>query len=103
LWVFPLINYEQEIFSRIILDNGQSTLTTNIAPDAKAMEEVLRLNPAAIGFLPAHWVNGSLKSIEITDLNVEQLKYPILASITSLPVQSYEKFLTCIQKTIGNI
>jgi undecaprenyl-diphosphatase len=103
LWVFPLINYEQEIFSRIILDNGQSTLTANIAPDAKAMEEVLRLNPAAIGFLPAHWVNGSLKSIEITDLNVEQLKYPILASITSLPVQSYENFLTCIQKTIGNI
>jgi undecaprenyl-diphosphatase len=103
LWTYPINTNEQEIFSRNILDNGQSSLTANIAPDAKAMEEVLQINPAAIGFLPAHWVNGSLKSLEITDLNVELVKYPIMVSITSLPVQSYEKFLICIQKSVGNM
>jgi hypothetical protein len=103
LWTYPINTNEQEFFSRNILDNGQSSLTANIAPDAKAMEEVLQINPAAIGFLPAHWVNGSLKSLEITDLNVELVKYPIMVSITSLPVQSYEKFLICIQKSVGNM
>jgi undecaprenyl-diphosphatase len=102
LWVYPLSNNEQKIFSQIFLDNSQLALSANIAPDVRAMVEILQLNPAAIGFLPAHWVNGSLKSIEITDFNAKQVKYPVVASITSLPAQSFEGLLLCIQKFFGN-
>jgi undecaprenyl-diphosphatase len=100
LWVYPNSNYEQKIFSRTILNNSQPSLLVNIAPDVSTMAEALQINPAAIGFLPAHWINDSLKSIEITDLNAEEIKFPIVASVSLLPVQSYEELLLCIQNSM---
>jgi len=100
LWVYSSNNYEQKIFSRIFLDNGQPPLSANIAPDVKAMEEAIQINTAALGFLPKHWVNDSLKSIDVTDLNTEDVKFPIIASTSSLPIQSYEDLFLCVQNSL---
>ena len=100
LWVYPNSNYEQKIFSRMILHDFQPSLLITIAPDINSMVEALQINPAAIGFLPAHWINDSLKSIEIIGLNAEETKIPILASISLLPLQSYEGLLLCIQNSM---
>ena len=100
LWSYSISNNEQNIFSRTILNDIQPPLNANIAPNVKAMVEALQINPAALGYLPAHWINDSLKPIEITDLNAEEFKFPIVVSISLLPIQSYEEFFVCIQNSL---
>lgn len=99
LWSYSTGNNEQKIFSRTILNNIQPPLNAYIAPDVKAMVEALQINPAALGYLPAHWINDSLKPIEITDFNAEEFKFPIVVSVSLLPIQSYEDFFVCIQNS----
>jgi undecaprenyl-diphosphatase len=100
LWSYPIGNNEQKLFSRTILSDIQPPLNVFIAPDAKNMVEALQINPAALGYLPAHWINEPLKSIEITDYNPEEFKFPIMVSVSLLPIQSYDNLFVCIQNSL---
>jgi len=100
LWSYPASFDEQKIFSRTFLNNSQLSIYANIAPDMKAMAEALQINPAALGFLPAHWNNDSLKSIKVTDLNEDVFRLPILVSFSLPPNLYYEDLFLCIQNTL---
>jgi undecaprenyl-diphosphatase len=102
LWNYPAGSIEERIFFQRIVNKIQSPLNAIIAPDVKAMGEALQINPAALGYLPAHWINESLKPIEITDINTEDLKFPIIISVSFLPIQSYEGLFLCIQNSLEN-
>jgi hypothetical protein len=55
-------------------------------------------DPNAIGFLPAHWLDSSVRAVTIDGLS--SAAQPILALTTSTPKGTTRSWLLCLQSTI---
>lgn len=75
----------------------QQLVTSYLAPSSQAMQEALQINPAAIGFLPSHWLDSSLKAVTITDTDLQDLQLPIIAISPTEPDETIKSFFLCIQ------
>ncbi len=71
-----------------------------IAPNAEAVLQSVAVNPSAMGFIPSHWLNESVKSIPIEGTDDNTLTQPILAVTRQQPDQKLAGFLQCLQSEI---
>ena len=100
-WIYPGESPFQSVI-KDFLPGHPTFITSLLAPSPQAMREALHINPAAIGFLPSHWIDDSLKTIEITDSNLQDLQLPILATSPTEPDQILKSFLLCLQSSLDN-
>jgi hypothetical protein len=73
-----------------------------VAPNVPAMAEAIASNTAAIGWLPARWLNENLKELALIDANPEVLAIPVLAMTPNEPTPVISEWLTCLQSTYNN-
>ena len=57
---------------------------------------------AAIGWLPARWLNQNLKEIAIVGIDPSAQIIPVLAVTPGNPLDDTQKWLQCLQTTFGN-
>ncbi len=71
-----------------------------LSPDPEAMRQAVSQNPAAVGFLPAHWLDASVKSFSLRDVPPESLNQPILVVSAHEPDKLQQEWLLCIQDVL---
>jgi len=98
-WIYPSDSSLQQVINNYL--SGHPTFMASfLAPSPQAMREVLQINPAAIGFLPSHWLDASVKAIELTGSSLQGLQLPILAISPTEPDQTFKSFILCIQSSL---
>jgi DNA-binding transcriptional LysR family regulator len=75
---------------------------TWLAPTPKDLADAITNNPAAIGWLPARWLNDNLKEIGVTELDPAKQIVPVLAITPGKPDPKVESWLHCLQSAYGN-
>ena len=100
--VYPEGEETQEIFENIFLNSspGRAQITS-LVPDPAAMRETIAKNPGAIGFLPRRWVDSTVKTLPVENLDPVQLRHPILALSQSEPGGQEKEWLVCLQEMMS--
>ncbi|MEI8133299.1 MAG: hypothetical protein WCG34_12775, partial [Leptolinea sp.] len=73
-----------------------------IAPNPLAVAEAITNNPAAVGWLPARWLNGNLKEVAFQGINSADLIIPVLALTPKEPAPVVREWLACLQSSFNN-
>lgn len=101
-WAYPAGDDVQQAFETILLEGPpQQPLPVFMAPDPAAMLEAVAQDPAALGFLPAGWLNDQVRALEVTGLSSDQLTQPILALSPAEPQGPARGWLLCLQTQIA--
>ncbi|HWQ04548.1 MAG TPA: substrate-binding domain-containing protein [Longilinea sp.] len=81
-----------------LLAAGIKIANAGLAPTSKTMLNVIAENPNAIGFIPAHWVDDSVRVLQVTGLDIS---FPILATSRMEPQGAARAWLVCLQEKMG--
>lgn len=73
-----------------------------IAPNPPALAEAVSNNTAAVGWLPARWLNANLKEVALQNADPTQLILPVLAITPQEPTPVIREWLACLQSTYNN-
>lgn len=77
---------------------GFSISGAGLAPTPQDMLKSVAANPAAIGFLPARWLDDSVRDAQVAGLAID---LPILAVIGQEPQGTARALLVCLQEKIN--
>ncbi len=75
---------------------------TWLAPTPKDLADAVTNNPAAIGWLPARWMNDNLKEIIVDGIDPYAQIVPVIAVTPRQPEFALESWLQCLQSSYGN-
>lgn len=99
-WVYPTGDDAQALFDKNVLPFDELIGTARIAPDPQTMLEAVGSDPLAIGYIPARWLNSSVKAIKITGDTEQEWTLPILAVTANEPAGPVRDWLLCVQDKI---
>lgn len=99
-WVYPAGDDAQSLLSATLLADSPITTTARIAPNPAAMLEAVAADPLAIGFVPARWLDSTVRQITMTGIASDQWTLPILAVTQSAPSGATRDWLLCVQDQI---
>ncbi len=94
LWSLP----QSSDVAAALLVAGISIDNAGLAPTAQDMLNAVAHNSNAIGFLPTHWVDDSVRVLQIKGLD---LSLPILATSRVEPQGTARSWLVCLQGKIS--
>lgn len=93
LWALP----ESSDAGLALAGAGFDFSGAGLAPTPESMLELVAGDPAAIGYLPAHWLDTSVRALDVDGLN----PVPILAVSAAEPQGAARALLVCLQQKIG--
>jgi PBP superfamily domain len=100
-WTYPSGDDTQAVFDANILNNQPaSARVVSLAPDPAAMREAVAGDPAAIGFLPRRWVDGTVKALAVEGIEPDRMRQPILAISKAEPQGMEKTWLICLQERL---
>lgn len=67
-------------------------------PDLDTMRSLVSGNPAAIGYLPRSWLNGSVRAVPLAGIHGQENTLPILAELAEPPDAPLSAWLGCLQE-----
>lgn len=73
---------------------------TRLAPDPEAVRQAVANDPYAIGYVPAHWVDPTVKRVKLEGIAPGLLQQPILAITAAEPQGSRRSWLLCVQEKL---
>jgi len=100
IWALPGNSYLGNLFEKMYLNTQLSSLA-KIAPNSKTMRQMISADSAAIGFLPAGWMDSSVKALTISDEDWVVPVLPVLAASTEEPDTYLSQWLACVQKSFN--
>jgi len=100
LWVYPDGDDIQQIFNDLLGGQFQADSSANLAPDPQSVRDSVASNPAALGYIPRHWLDNSVRSIKVSDTDPTVLRQPILALTKAEPTDQMRNWLICLQTSI---
>jgi hypothetical protein len=101
-WAYPGGDDVQQAFETSVLQGPpEQALPVFVAPDPAAMLEAVAQDPAALGFLPAGWLNEDVRALAVSDLSAEQSTQPVLALSLSEPQGAARGWLLCLQEQLA--
>lgn len=100
-WAYPSGDDVQAVFQGAVLDGAPAAQSAvSMAPNPEAMREAVAANPAAIGFLPKRWIDGSIKTLTVSGLDAARLAQPLLSISKSEPKDPEKSWLICVQEQL---
>ena len=72
-----------------------------LAPDPAAVRQAVAADPGGIGFLPAPWLDSSVRSVKIVGIPAEKLQIPIIFSASAEPQAEKRSWLLCVQASLN--
>jgi hypothetical protein len=99
-WSYPDQDITASIFQEVFNLKPPFSDRIHTAPDAKALRSAVAQDVQAIGFLPAWWVDSSVKPVALEAGEVALLSRPILAGTASEPQEALRAWLVCLQEDL---
>jgi hypothetical protein len=65
------------------------------------MRAAVAADPGAIGFIPSRWLDSTVRSLTITNLDPATLSFPVLALTPTAPTGAQRTWLACLQKILN--
>jgi phosphate transport system substrate-binding protein len=90
----------QALVDTLVLEQPERAQAVYLAPDPLAVRQSVAADAAALGFLPARYLDASLKEIQIDTLDANALTQPVLALAASEPQGMLRQFLGCVQESL---
>ncbi len=78
---------------------GFAIADAGLAPTTGAMRKAVAADPSAIGYLPARWLDSSVRALTVSGLEID---LPILAISAQEPQGEARALLLCLQERIGD-
>ena len=97
VWVYSGTDDVETVF-RSVVQPARLSIQAHLAPDPDAMRQAVAADSNAIGFLPSHWLDSSVKAVKIDGLS--SAIQPILALTSSTPKGTTRSWLLCLQSAI---
>jgi undecaprenyl-diphosphatase len=91
----------QQLFENVILKGGQITSLAFIAGDPQQMRSAVAADPGAIGFIPSRWLDSTVRSLSITNIDPSTLSFPVLALTPAEPSGVLRTWLACLQEFLN--
>jgi hypothetical protein len=101
VWVYPESDEVRAAFDEVFMENGRLTSQAMLAPDAAAMLEAVSGDIHAIGYLPAAWLEETVREVELDPRLSAQLQIPLLALAPAQPGGATARLLYCLQQGEG--
>jgi hypothetical protein len=98
-WGYAAGDDAQRVFEQAILEGGAAT-SAGLAPNPAALRETVAARPGAVGFLPARWVDSTVKPLAVEGLPGEALRQPVLAQTDAAPNDPERSWLLCLQERL---
>ncbi len=100
LWVNSPDDQTLAVFLTNLLHQAKVDAEAYLAPHPEEMRTAVSRDPDGIGFLPARWLDTSVKEIILNDLG-QGLTVPIVALSAQAPDSQQQLWLDCIQRTLA--
>jgi DNA-binding transcriptional LysR family regulator len=100
-WVNPPEDEITKGFIDIFSFQPSRNPQNHVAPSASTLRQAISSNPLAIGYLPAHWLDNSVRSIPVQGIPSENLRRPILGLFPQEPMGPTRIWLTCLQDAMS--
>jgi len=100
VWIYSENNEAWILFNKTIWVDLNPYYGATLVPHPQVMREEVAGDPAAIGLLPARWLDGSVKPVTIQDLPAGMLQ-PIVAITRVQPAGPLHDWLGCLQAEIN--
>jgi undecaprenyl-diphosphatase len=92
----------QQLFENSILKGGQISSLAFIAGDPQQMRSAVAADPGAIGFIPAQWLDSTVRAVIISNINSASLSFPVLALTPNEPSGALRTWISCLQKILNH-
>ncbi|MDZ4158502.1 MAG: substrate-binding domain-containing protein [Anaerolineaceae bacterium] len=102
VWSYPPGDDLSTIFEAAILGEGKMDAYTRLAPHPEAMLRVVAEDPGAIGYLPARWLDDSVRQVQMEGVEMGSLRKPIVALAAIEPEGNRREWLHCVEGLIAN-
>lgn len=100
-WAYPSGEDAQAVFQRSVMNvDVLPSHGFSLVPHPAAMREAVSGSSAAIGFLPARWVDSSVKAVTIAGAEASRITAPVLALKNSPPGGLEKEWLLCVQENL---
>ncbi len=73
---------------------------TRFAPDPQAVRQAVANDPFALGYVPAHWVDATVKRVKLEGIDPGLVQQPVLVSAAAEPRDSQRTWLLCVQEKL---
>jgi len=100
IWMLPGDSFPGSQFESAYLNTTLTSLA-KIAPNSKNMRQMIGADANAVGYLPAGWLDDSVKALTISDEDWSSPRMPIIASTTAEPEEVLSLWLACVQKSLA--
>jgi hypothetical protein len=71
-----------------------------LVPGPQSMRSFVANNSSSIGFLPASWLDSSVRQVEVLDKQPEDMVFPIVVVSRQEPGEDLRKWLLCLQAAL---
>jgi hypothetical protein len=101
-WHYPQGNDVYTVYSTVFQQSLQPQAFIHLAPDPEAMRRAVADNPDAIGYLPARWLDESVRRVSVTDIAPEITRQPLLLQSRAELDGARESWAACLQSALSN-
>jgi phosphate transport system substrate-binding protein len=84
-------------FERLVMGSVQTTPSVHRAPNPAAMLQAVQENPGAVGYVPASWLNQTVKTIVLQGEGDEEFSLPVVAFTSGEPEGLVRSLIGCLQ------
>lgn len=100
-WVLTPADESRQLFEKEILGETKISGQARLAADPTWMLAEVSVDPGAVGYLPATWLNESVQVIKLEPSLAKALRLPLLALADSEPQSAARRLLVCLQAGSG--
>ena len=98
-WVNSTQDEAADVFIHTLLNGKNSAIEAYEAPHPAEMRSAIAADPASIGYLPARWVDSSVRVITIRD-QLETSQIPVVALSSAQPEGALQEWLLCVREQV---
>ncbi len=102
VWVYSSADDAQQVAAVGLMQYAPFSPLAFLAADPEIMREGIAQDPLSIGFIPSRWLDSTVKALEVTGVDADSLKAPILVHTSEQPAGTFEKWLACLQQMLNH-
>jgi hypothetical protein len=69
-----------------------------ITGDPQQMLSAIAADQGAIGFIPVRWLDSTVRSVTISNIDSASLSFPVLVLTPTEPSGAFRTWLSCVQE-----
>lgn len=100
-WALTPADESRQLFENVILSESKISGQTRLAADPAWMLAEVSVDPGAVGYLPAAWLNEGVQAAGLEPALAEGLRLPLLGLAANEPQGAARRLLICLQSGSG--